>query len=452
MPQPFESGAHRTWLGGSLLRAGNPLDWPLADRLFLGCAAVLPFTLFWFVIELRALADPAFAPYFDRSFLPIATWVQVVLVAGWGVLTVLAWRRRGSDDASWLAAAVVAFYFGGFGTASYYIGHFTSPFGAAVGLAGATVVALLFGLRLALMGLALFVAIILGSTVAEQAGLVAYAPLMINAVFDQDPMVRDYLLVGAIPITGVFAAGALLSYYTIARWHDREEKLAQANQIISRYVASQLVAGIRAGRYDSLARQERRRLTLFFSDIEGFAATADLTEPEDLAAVLNEYLAEMTEIGHRYGATIDKFVGDAIMIFFGAPDATDDRDHALRAVRMALEMQQQMTVLQDRWRRQGFERPFRIRIGINTGQASIGNFGSSERMDYTAIGRQVNLAARLQAHCEPGSVLVSRSTWVLIQDDVRCTEKGTIEVKGFHQPIAVYEVDGALGGNDEARA
>jgi adenylate cyclase len=129
------------------------------------------------------------------------------------------------------------------------------------------------------------------------------------------------------------------------------------------------------------------------------------------------------------------------VIFFGAPTATTDRDHALRAVRMAVEMQQRMEVLQAKWHQQGFERPFRIRVGINTGQASIGNFGSAERMDYTAIGRQVNLAARLQAQCEPGMILLSRSTWVLVQDEVACTPKGEVHLKGFHQPVKIYEVD-----------
>ena len=213
------------------------------------------------------------------------------------------------------------------------------------------------------------------------------------------------------------------------------EELNRANEIISRYVASQVAEQIRAGDYAVIDRRERLKLTLFFSDIEDFAATADLSEPEDFAAVLNEYLVEMTDIAKRYRGTIDKFVGDAIMIFFGAPEATNDPDHALRAVRMALEMQQRLEFLQTKWQREGFERPFRIRVGINTGQANIGNFGSEERMDYTAIGRQVNLAARLQSHCKPGKVLISHSTWVLIQDEVACTPKGEIQVKGFHQSI-----------------
>lgn len=447
-----EHGSRQSFPNRLLLRAGNPLDWPLADRILLSCFAVFPFTLWWALLVYWALTHPVFAPYLDRSFLPIAFRVQLVLCGGWLAIACTAlWLRRRSRQPRSLAVLMIQFYFVGFGAASYYIGHYTSPYGAVVGLAGAMVIALFFGLGLALAGISTFLLIVIGSTVAEQAGIVPYAPLMLHGVFDADPLIRDYLLVGAFPIIAIFGAGFLLSYYAIDRWHDREDKLAQANEIISRYVASQLAARIKAGNYDAISHRERRKLTLFFSDIEGFGATADLTEPEDLAAVLNEYLAEMTEISKRYGATVDKFVGDAIMIFFGAPEATDDHDHALRAVQMALAMQQCMELLQAKWWRQGFDRPFRIRIGINTGQANIGNFGSPERMDYTAIGRQVNLAARLQAQCEPGKVLISHSTWVMIQDEVKCMPKGEIQVKGFHHPITIYEVDHLLTASDAAQ-
>lgn len=440
MTTSSEHGHRQSLAAKLLLRAGNPLDWSPTERLLLCCYAVLPFTFWWGVLEYWALTHPDFAPYLDRSFLPIAFRVQVVLVVGWLALAVaaLGFRARPRQPSA-LPLIAILFYFLGFGAVSYYVGHYTNPYGAVVGLAGAIVVALFFGLRPALAGVGTFLTIVVGTTVAEQMGVLPYGPMFVNSVFDTEPLVRDYLLVGAVPIIAVFAAGLVLSYYAIDRWHDREDKLAQANEIISRYVASQLVARIKSGDYEAVSRQHRRKLTLFFSDIEDFAATADLTEPEDLAAILNEYLLEMTEIARRYGATIDKFVGDAIMSFFGAPEATNDRDHALRAVQMALTMQERMTVLQDKWLREGFDRPFRIRIGINTGQASIGNFGSPERMDYTAIGRQVNLAARLQAQCEPGKVLISHSTWVLVQDEVKCAPKGEIQVKGFHQPVKVYE-------------
>jgi class 3 adenylate cyclase len=238
-----------------------------------------------------------------------------------------------------------------------------------------------------------------------------------------------------------------LIYLVIERWRDRERtlaltsrQLAQANDVISRYVASQLAEQIRDGNYGALERHERRRLTLFFSDIQDFAATADRVEPEDLSLQLNQYLAEMTRIAESYGATIDKFVGDAIMIFFGAPAATGDRDQALRAVRMAIDMQRCLETLRERWLAGGRERPFHVRMGINTGQASVGAFGSPSRLEYTAIGRQVNLAARLQAQCAPDSILLSHSTYTLVRDDVACEPRGEIAVKGFHEPVKTYEV------------
>jgi adenylate cyclase len=218
------------------------------------------------------------------------------------------------------------------------------------------------------------------------------------------------------------------------------EELAKANELISRYVAPQVSKHILAGNYDVIEKRDRRKLTLFFSDIEGFTETADEVEPEDLSRALDEYLSEMTSVAERHGATIDKFVGDAIMIFFGAPDATTDQDHALRAVRMALEMQERMTELRRRWSAVGFDRPFAIRMGINTGMASVGNFGAKGRVDYTAIGRQVNLAARLQAACKPGRVLLSRPTWMLVRDQIPCVPKGEIELRGIHHPVRVYEV------------
>lgn len=171
-----------------------------------------------------------------------------------------------------------------------------------------------------------------------------------------------------------------------------------------------------------------------------FATIADRIEPEDLSALLNECLSEMTAIGKQWGATIDKFVGDAIMIYFGAPVATGDADQALRAVRMAMAMQHRMVALREKWWAQGLESPFHVRIGINTGQVSIGSFGSRERMDYTAIGRQVNLAARLQSHCAPDAILMSYSTWALVRDEIPCADRGEIEVKGFRQPVRVFDV------------
>jgi len=229
-------------------------------------------------------------------------------------------------------------------------------------------------------------------------------------------------------------------------------ELARANDMISRYVASQVADKIRSGHYEDVSRHDRRKLTLFFSDIKDFTMLAERLEPEDLSARLNEYLSEMSAIANRYGGTIDKFVGDAIMILFGAPVPIVESEQALRAVRMGVEMQERLAALRDRWVQHGMEYEVALRIGINTGQATVGNFGSPERMDYTAIGRQVNLAARLQAHCEPGRILVSHATYMLIRDAIPCVAKGEIQVKGFEHPVRVYEVAAASTGASPGRS
>jgi adenylate cyclase len=217
-----------------------------------------------------------------------------------------------------------------------------------------------------------------------------------------------------------------------------QAQLSEANEIIGRYVADQLAQKIREGQHEDAAVPKRRRLTVVFSDIVGFSDTADELEPEDLSTLLNEYLAEMTTIAEKYGATIDKFVGDAVICFFGAPTATDDRDQAYRAVRMALEMNERVAELDASWRKFGANRPLRLRIGVNTGVASVGSFGSQRRMDYTVIGRQVNLASRLESRCEPGNVLISQTTYELISDKISCIPKGEIHVKGIHHPVRIY--------------
>ena len=222
---------------------------------------------------------------------------------------------------------------------------------------------------------------------------------------------------------------------------EQKRKIVKAHSFLSRYVPPQLAKKILAGDVAPVRDHRRRKLVMFFSDIKDFTRTTDAMEPEDMAELLNEYFSCMNAIIQKYEGTLANITGDALFVFFGAPDRTDDRDHALRCVRMAMKMQQKMRELQKRWFSEGIEYPLQIRCGINTGMATVGSFGSGQRSEYSAMGMQVNLASRLETACEPGGILISHPTWALINDQVDCRSKETIEMKGFSRPVRAYEVN-----------
>lgn len=152
----------------------------------------------------------------------------------------------------------------------------------------------------------------------------------------------------------------------------------------------------------------------------------------------------MSEIALSHGATIDKFIGDAILAFFGDPHSYGVAEDAKAAVRMAIDMQRRLAALNAKWRDRGVEQPFRVRMGLNTGFCNVGNFGSSARIDYTIIGAEANLAARLQSIAEPGSIVISFETYALVRDLVRAQPLQPISVKGIGRQIVPYVVEDFL--------
>jgi class 3 adenylate cyclase len=218
--------------------------------------------------------------------------------------------------------------------------------------------------------------------------------------------------------------------------------LQQLSAKLSKYLSPQVYDSIFSGRQDVKVSSTRKKLTVFFSDIVGFTEAADRMESEELTNLLNNYLTEMTQIALNHGATIDKYIGDAIMAFFGDPETRGAKEDALACVNMAIAMRDRLRDLADDWRHAGIEIPLNCRAGIHTGYCTVGNFGSETRMDYTIIGGPVNLASRLESAAEPGQMLISYETFALVQDEIECKEMGHISVKGISYPIATYLVAG----------
>ncbi len=178
-------------------------------------------------------------------------------------------------------------------------------------------------------------------------------------------------------------------------------------------------------------------MTIFFSDIRGFSSISEKLSVKDLVQLLNEYLTAMTDIVMEHKGVVDKYIGDGLMVFFGAPD--HQPDHALRCVKAAIEMQHKCRELKEKWVKDGLF-PLMIRIGINTGEVVVGNFGSTLRLSYTVLGSDVNLANRLESNAPVEGIMIARRTHELIAGQIPALPHEPIHVKGIDALIEVYTV------------
>jgi len=212
-------------------------------------------------------------------------------------------------------------------------------------------------------------------------------------------------------------------------------ELQKHNQL-RRYLSPKLAEKILSSEDTLWTEPQRKMMTVVFTDIRGFSILTDSLEPEELFQLLSRYHSEMIRIVHDNDGTLNKIVGDGLLIFFGDPIPMDD--HADRAVRMAMAMQRKVAELSDEWKR--YVNRLGIGIGINSGFVTVGNVGSDTYSDYTVIGNQVNVASRLETTAGPGQILISQRTYHMLQDTVDVEEMGDIEVKGIHTPVKTYSV------------
>ncbi|MBN2782373.1 MAG: HAMP domain-containing protein [Campylobacterales bacterium] len=229
----------------------------------------------------------------------------------------------------------------------------------------------------------------------------------------------------------------------------KNEMLQELSKNLSKYLSPQIYDSIFSGKQNATLSSKRKKLTVFFSDIVDFTDTTDTMESEDLSELLNDYLNDMTNIALSYGATVDKYIGDAVMLFFGDPESKGVKEDAINCVKMAIEMQQHMDKLHKRWIDKGFTKPFKIRIGIHTGYCTVGNFGSENRLEYTIIGSTVNLASRIESAADAGEICISEETQFLVQEKFKTDEKMEIVPKGFKRSIKLFSVNKENMNNDK---
>jgi class 3 adenylate cyclase len=211
----------------------------------------------------------------------------------------------------------------------------------------------------------------------------------------------------------------------------KEQYRGVLDKVVSRDIAEELLKGeVKLG-------GENREVTVLFADITGFTTITDGMSPPDVIKLLNECMERLTDVVELEGGVVDKYVGDQVMALFGAP-VTRGSD-ALRAVRAAVGMQRAMAELNEERARRG-ELPLEISIGINTGQAMAGNMGSPSRLNYTVLGDTVNLASRVEHHAPSAGVLITCHTYTHVAQHVRVADAGVVELRGFAQPVQLYQV------------
>lgn len=284
--------------------------------------------------------------------------------------------------------------------------------------------ALIFGAMVTIRSIYLAVGLAL-------AAIVAYWMLAVM-VFFQYLYVTPFILP-----SGAMIVGLILS--TVYRYYIQEYESRQLTSAFSKYVSPQLMDEIVANPATAMEnlKGSKKELTVLFSDLRNFTSTFEDKDPEIMVEQLNEYFDVMTEIIISNNGTYDKYMGDAIMAFFGAP--ADFPDHAFKACKSAIEMREALKQLNSKWKAQG-KSELNLGVGLSTGQMFVGNFGSQRIKNFTVMGSTVNLGARLEAYTRQAgmTIVISENTVKQAGDNIQVKELGFISVKGFSEPIEVY--------------
>jgi adenylate cyclase len=224
-----------------------------------------------------------------------------------------------------------------------------------------------------------------------------------------------------------------------ARVEEQMAELVRTGEL-KRFMPHQIAEGLLAGELQASEGFERRKVTLLFADMVGFTDLSDSLEPEELAEVLNQFLREMTSVAVAHGGTLDNYIGDGLMVLFGAPQPAEEQAQAWSAIQAAFGMKARSDELASDIRSRGIPADLRIRVGVNTGHCTVGVFGSDVLRAYKAVGFAVNVASRLQTAADPGTVLAGFRTYALVKDRVKASPREALTLKGAARPVEAWEI------------
>lgn len=354
--------------------------------------------------------------------------VGICVLAAGGIL--LASRRKSTAGTRVLTYVCLTLEIATSQTSTYAVGALISN-GSLTVILLVAVYRVTLDFRLSLAAAVLGALAYLAVGIAEAAGVLPITLVFAYAVrhpFYEDPGYAAVVM--QITLVSIFVTFAIVNYAT-----NQVLKLHRyiTDSVLRRHLPPSLVERAARGELRLDAPPERRIVTVLFIDLVGFTPLSERLGPDAVSAILNRHLSLIADIAHDHGATVDKFVGDAAMLVFGAPEPLEPEEQARRCVALALGILQGIAA-------EGKPEPLRARIGINTGEAVMGNFGSPARSDFTVVGPAVNLAARLESAAEPKRILIGPETARLLADRVALESAGPLQLKGVAEPVEAFYV------------
>ncbi|MFC1579982.1 adenylate/guanylate cyclase domain-containing protein [Thermodesulfobacteriota bacterium] len=438
-------------VGGLLLRENrknrNPLEWILVDRsllvaaLYFFAGGVSSFVYGFAILQ----ADPL--SFINWSTMPL--YYTLVRATGmvWVVLVVIGiWVRGRAPESRVFTHVVLQYSALSIAGACYMYGPVTHPGPVLLSMALGTMNFLLLGPSFAVPWLVTFSLIIVASTVATLTGLLPYAPFYTSTPFQDGVIDPFYLVATEAFVLLLFWVMLVLTAYIFVRWRDRETKFSDMSALLKkmfgRYLSTEVMNAILKDPASLELGGERRKVTIMMTDLRGFTALSERLEPEKVVQMLNAYFEVMVDIVLKYHGTINEFIGDALLVIFGAPNEMEDRN--AQAIACSIDMQIAMTEVNRQNRRNGLPE-LEMGIGLNEAEVIVGNIGSSKRSKYAVVGSGVNMASRIESYTVGGQVLVSESVKREAADILRIDDRMDVLPKGAQAPISIYDV-GGIGG------